>query len=134
MNTLTSILIAVVILVFVYVYVRILIRRWRRQRLRGTDRSRVLEQWKKASAQGDLHRRILEADAVLDLTLTGLGYRGTLGEKLKKAQRYIPNIDAVWRAHKLRNQIAHEAGIRVPESVLKDALRTFERTILHFCR
>lgn len=134
MNPAALALTAIAVLLALIVAAWFLKRQWGRHRLRGNVRTRVLEQWKRASAQTDPHRRLLEADAVLDLALTGLGYRGTLGDKLKKARPYIPEIDAVWRAHKLRNQIAHEAGIRIPERMIQDAMRTYERTVVHFCR
>ena len=55
---------------------------------------------------------ILESDAILDEMLDKMGYVGdTIGEKLKGVEASDFNtISEAWEAHKVRNQIAHEAG------------------------
>ncbi|MFA6039042.1 MAG: hypothetical protein WCV62_06190 [Candidatus Peribacteraceae bacterium] len=111
----------------------VLWRKWQRHRLRGSSRVRVLRGWEQAMRRQDAFRMLMEADAVLDTLLTELGYAGTLGEKLKKAGPYLPDLDAVWKAHKLRNRLAHEVGTPVPERELREALGTLEKTIRHFC-
>jgi hypothetical protein len=130
MNDSFSILsVALVILIGVILAAWFLRRAWTRNRLRGPARERVAKAWKKVLEQRDGHRQIMEADSVLDAALRELGYKGTMGEKLKKAGRYLPDTDAIWRAHKLRNRIAHEVGIVVhPQEALK-ALHAFERAI-----
>lgn len=56
---------------------------------------------------------ILEADNMLDAVLEERGIRGeTLGEKLKFAEtRGVKNLDAAWKAHKVRNMIAHGGAV-----------------------
>ncbi len=60
----------------------------------------------------DWRQGILEADIMLDEVVTRMGYYGdTLGEKLKQVARGdIEYLDALWEAHKVRNQIAHEGS------------------------
>lgn len=52
---------------------------------------------------------VLEADKLIDHALKESGYKGdTMGERMKAARDSWSNANAVWSAHKLRNQIAHE--------------------------
>lgn len=62
--------------------------------------------------QSDWRVAILEADIILYDMLTAMGLEGdSIGEMLKKAdpQSFITLNDA-WRAHKIRNIIAHEGA------------------------
>lgn len=46
---------------------------------------------------------------MLDHILSALGYKGTLGEKLKREPAIIRNrIEEIWKLHKIRNRIVHE--------------------------
>lgn len=56
---------------------------------------------------------ILEADNMLDAVLEERGFRGeTLGEKLKFAEtKGVKHLDAAWKAHKIRNMIAHGGAV-----------------------
>ncbi len=55
---------------------------------------------------------IIEADAMLDRMLKGMGYPGdTVGDRLKAIERSdFTSLDDAWEAHKVRNRIAHEGG------------------------
>jgi hypothetical protein len=59
--------------------------------------------------EGDWRRAILEADIMLEQLLNDRGYRGaTLGDKLKGANPIqFTTLDLAWKAHKIRNDIAH---------------------------
>jgi len=59
--------------------------------------------------ESDWRRAILEADIMLGTMLTEQGYLGeSIGEKLKTANPLqFTTLDMAWRAHKVRNQIAH---------------------------
>jgi len=104
----------------------------RGKRLSTSAQTRILAQWKTAAAQPDTYRRIMEGDKVLDQLLKELGYQGSLGDKLKKADKIIPDIQAVWAAHKLRNQLAHEPGVNVSDHDAKKAMYAFEKGIRKF--
>ena len=56
---------------------------------------------------------LMNADKLLDHTLSVLGHTGTLGDKLKKAGPLFHDLNGVWEAHKLRNKIAHEIGFKL---------------------
>lgn len=73
---------------------------------------------------------IMSADKLLDSALRERGVAGeTLGERLKNAKPYLSNIDSVWRAHKLRNRIAHDDGVKVSQRQAGEALKIFKRAL-----
>ncbi len=104
-------------------------RRFMRPRLSGAGRRRILAQWGHARSLPDPARRVVEADIVLDHALRELGYAGTFADKLRRVGARFPNLDDIWDAHRLRNRIAHEPGVRVTVSEADRELRTFERAL-----
>lgn len=102
---------------------------WFRRRHRAQIATRAWTQWERLPAIADPSRRLLEAESILDHALRDCGYDGTFGEKLRRLQRILPNIDAVWHAHKLRNRIAHEPGMHINEEEAKRAIATFEKVL-----
>lgn len=73
---------------------------------------------------------IINADKLLDTALRERGVVGTtLGERLKNAKPYVSSIDSVWRAHKLRNRIAHDDGVKVSQRQASEALKIFKRAL-----
>jgi len=78
-----------------------------------------------------LKSSILEADKLLDQALKQCGMPGdTMGDRLKNARNAFSSrsiYDGVWRAHKLRNTMAHEVGFDLVPSQVREALADFER-------
>jgi len=78
---------------------------------------------------------IIEADILLDETLTNAGYVGTtIGEKLKTANTTsFTTIQDAWEAHKVRNEIAHAGSdfVLTPR-VAQETLVRFERVFREF--
>lgn len=107
-----------------YVYVR-----YRKVGIGKSSQVALLELWDDMVHVQDPARRILEADAILDRALQIAGFQGSMGDKLKAAGPRLPNLDAVWSAHKLRNRIAHEPGTRVSEDDAQRALKAFEKAM-----
>ena len=101
--------------------------------LSAQSQKNLLQLWQKSTAQRDVHRQVLDADTVIAKLLDELGFTGSMGEKLQKARRYLPDLNGVWAAHKLRNRIAHEPGVTVSEYDGKRALASFEKIIRKFC-
>lgn len=72
---------------------------------------------------------VMDADNLVDKALKERGFRGqTMGERLKSAAGGLTNRNAVWTAHKLRNQIAHE-DIRVSYDESRMALGGFKQAL-----
>lgn len=102
---------------------------WLRRRRRARIAARAWASWTRLPSIADPSRRLLEAESILDHALRDCGYGGTFGEKLRRLQSVLLNIDAVWHAHKLRNRIAHEPGTHVSDEEAKVAISAFEKAL-----
>ena len=101
----------------------------RGRKLSGASLKRVQQAWSHVETLQDPVRKVMEADKVMDLALSELGYTGSVADKLKKAGPRIKNLQAVWEAHKLRNQLAHETGAHVDQSAANRAVESLEKGI-----
>ncbi len=73
---------------------------------------------------------ILKADKLLDQVLRDTGSRGqTMGERMKSRQNAWSNTNAVWAAHKIRNQIAHDENVQLSETTVRRALASFKQAL-----
>ncbi len=78
---------------------------------------------------------IIEADILLDETLTRAGYSGdSVSEKLKSADRInFSSLQDAWEAHKVRNQIAHEgSAFDLTESLARRTIARYESVFREF--
>ena len=124
---------AIAIIVFfgiigVGVFVLLVIQQ-RKKHLTEGEMAFVRNQWRMIGMGRNPKNDILEADKLLDYVLTKYGYQGSLGEKLKAARSLFSDIDGVWVAHKLRNQIAHEMNFTPPQSEVDLALKSFKKAL-----
>jgi hypothetical protein len=54
----------------------------------------------------------------------------TMGDRLKKVgKEKFSELNAVWHAHKLRNQIAHEADFKPEFRQAQHALETYKKAL-----
>lgn len=116
------VLLAVITVIFVFVANR-------RRQLRGPARRKVREVWALIEKLDDPVRQIIEADKVLDLALTLLGFTGTTGEKMKKAGPRFRDDSNVWFAHKLRNNLAHEISGKFDPNRRRAAIRAYKEAL-----
>lgn len=100
------------------------------------DREAMRDRWneieKMLDAKGEMQLKIaiLEADKLLDHALKSLSFPGnTLGERLKFASYKYPKIRQVWWAHKVRNQLAHEASYYLDKTIARKAIKSFRRAL-----
>lgn len=71
---------------------------------------------------------VMEADKLLDYAMKESGVKGdTMGERLKTAKEKWSDRNAVWEAHKLRNQIVHEENVKVGYDSARRALAGFKK-------
>jgi hypothetical protein len=117
------------------VVVRLVRRSWRGHAF-GSDREGLRRRWAEiehlVEQPGVLTKKmaLLEADKLLDLALKSLAMPGeTLGERLKYAAYKYPEVRDVWWAHKLRNQMAHEAEFDIDAGTAKRAIAQFKKTL-----
>ncbi|MBQ3470334.1 hypothetical protein IJH23_01295 [Candidatus Saccharibacteria bacterium] len=73
---------------------------------------------------------IIEGDKLLDKAMVEMGISGkTMGDRLKKASGRFTNLNAVWRAHKLRNMIAHESDVEISYKQAFNALAVYKQAL-----
>ncbi len=73
---------------------------------------------------------VIEGDKLLDKALNEMGTPGkTMGERMKKVNDRFEKPNAVWSAHKLRNQIAHEHGFEIEYGQASRALTAFRQAL-----
>ncbi len=73
---------------------------------------------------------VIEADKLLDKALIEMGVPGkTMGERLKKCDGRFSNLNAVWRAHKLRNALAHESDLEITYKQANNALQVYRKAL-----
>ena len=73
---------------------------------------------------------IINCDKLLDKAMMEMGIPGkTMGDRLKKAGGRFTHLNAVWRAHKLRNAIAHESDIEVSYKQASNALAVYKQAL-----
>lgn len=76
---------------------------------------------------------VMEYDKLLDFVLASRGARGnTLGERLKSSRKLFSNYsqyDQTWKAHKLRNRLAHDVNYTPHPQDLNSAAQAFYRSI-----
>ena len=73
---------------------------------------------------------VIEADKLLDKALIEMGVPGkTMGDRLKKCGDRFSNLNAVWRAHKLRNALAHESDLEINYKQAFNALAIYKQAM-----
>jgi hypothetical protein len=101
------------------------------------SRRQAQESWRRIEEQfyrggeSDLKVAILEADKLLNDALREAGIMGIqLGDRLKKTTTgQVPNLNELWQAHKLRNQIAHEPNFKLKRDLAERALGIYETAL-----
>jgi hypothetical protein len=83
------------------------------------------------SGASGLKSSINEADKLFDHVMKQLGFAGdTMGDRLKHGRARFATYDTydkIWRAHKLRNSLAHDMSFDLVPSQAHEALKDFER-------
>lgn len=103
--------------------------RFRRKRFSEKDKTFFRNHWTniEKTFETDLRKAVLDADALFNWALDRRFGAGDVGDKLKTASSFFSDIDDIWKAHKLRNRIAHEIGGGVSKNEAENALRAFRK-------
>lgn len=74
---------------------------------------------------------IMEGDKIVDMVLRSRVEGETMGDRLKSAHNLFTRhtYDQLWTAHKIRNQVAHEADFEGLSSDARLAVRNFEKAL-----
>lgn len=90
----------------------------------------AIEQQLKRDEVSSYHLTVLNADKLLDQALRERAIKGeTMGERMKALKDTWSNANAVWSAHKLRNQIAHESDVQVSYDDARRALAGLKQAL-----
>ena len=73
---------------------------------------------------------MIEGDKLLDKAMIEMGIPGkTMGDRLKRAGEKFTDTNAVWRAHKLRNVIAHEEDLDLSYRQASSAVAIYKQAL-----
>ena len=74
---------------------------------------------------------IIQGDKLLDKAMCEMGVQGrTMGDRLKRiGKEKFSQLNSVWHAHKLRNQIAHESDFKPEYRQAQHALATYKQAL-----
>ena len=95
----------------------------------ASAKAKVCSEWLRIEKEQDVKHAVLNADKLLDYALAQHGYVGSLGEKLKKAGPLFSDLNGIWRAHKVRNGVAHEIDFRLDASTHQHCMRVFRQAL-----
>lgn len=81
----------------------------------------------KSGTQDAMKYSILEADALVDHFLKSVGFSGEhMADRLTQlVPDTVPSLERVWKAHRLRNELAHTPGATVTANETKAALTAY---------
>lgn len=86
--------------------------------------------WKKVEENENYPQAVIKADTLLEEALISAGIKGgTTGERLNNSTGFLKNINATWSAHKLRNQLVHEANANPTAMECQKALRQYKKAL-----
>lgn len=121
---LTIVLAFILIDIFIVFYV---IAKRFRKKMPSRVAEEIRKNWKDIIRQSDHRHAVMDADKLLDHALYKMGYKGNLGSKLKKAPGLFKNINDIWAAHKVRNNIAHQINYKIDEKTYKKTMLAFKQ-------
>jgi len=103
-------------------------------------KKKMLKKWAEIQAraqstyEADYKLALLDADKLFDETLKLMGFQGKdMGERLKMVNKdQLSNLEEIWWAHKLRNQMVHETRSKTARGDVQRAIAAFEKSFKEF--
>jgi len=89
---------AVLVVIFVLIKAK-------KKKVSGRDRLKLNNELSRLASLKK-EEQIMGFDKLLDFALGCIGKQGSLGEKLKQTGPLFSDLNGVWRAHKLRNNLS----------------------------
>jgi len=98
---------------------------------------KVVKAWVKITArletglESEYKLAVIEADSMLNDILKRMGFGGeTLGERLERlTAATLPNLEQIWEAHKIRNNIVHDPDYRLTLDGARRVLDIYEQAL-----
>lgn len=107
-----------------------------KRRLTERVRQDIRAKWKHIQALVDEDnehswtKAIMEADKLLNYTLEQFHVQGnSIGERLKNSRNLFRHVDVAWRAHRVRNELAHDMDRRMNQGEARQVLGWFESAL-----
>lgn len=73
---------------------------------------------------------VMNADKLLDQALKDMGTKGeTMGDRMRNTSTRFKDREGIWKAHKLRNRIAHETDVVVQYPEASYALSCYKKAL-----
>jgi energy-converting hydrogenase Eha subunit A len=90
-----------------------------------------IEERLKSGQEAELKLAVIEADKFFDDILKRCGYAGKdMGERLRKINAsQISNLDDIWQAHKIRNNIVHDINYKLTVIDAEKAIKSFRNAL-----
>ena len=133
-NLIITAILIIVLFVFVLKIKKIIKKALRQRELYGLDKKEIKRRWEEIEKLLEIKNEmsyklaVLEADKLLDHVLKYMGFGGSsLGERLKLACYKFNKLRQVWSAHKIRNQLVHEAAYRLGYGEARRAVSGFRK-------
>lgn len=101
----------------------------------GHPRWQHIKTLAEGSVSSGWREAVIEADIMLDETLTKQGYTGaSISEKLQSADKLtFRTLQDAWEAHKVRNQIAHEGlAFSLSADLVRRTISRYENVFKEF--
>ena len=94
-----------------------------------TSKWNKIQKHMESDSETEWRTAVIGADAILDEVIKSAGYKGeTMGERLKNIKPYqFPGIDDAWRAHKIRNFLAHDTEYKLSRQVAEGTMEIYKR-------
>jgi len=102
-----------------------------RRGLSSADNTYIKKHWEIIinEANGNPNLAIMNADKLLGHALKARGVFGSVGDQLKSAPSLFNDLNSVWSAHKIRNRLAHEIGMKVTPKEAKSFLNIYKKAL-----
>lgn len=104
-------------------------------RISVQSRQRIESDWHqidillRGGTPSQLRQALITADKTLDTALREIVAGDAMGERLKNAKELFEYslYDKIWKAHKMRNSLVHEAGFEPTHSMIKQSVDTLRQ-------
>lgn len=98
---------------------------------------KMIKKWTKieerleSGQEAELKLAVIEADKFFDDILKRCGYSGKdMGERLRKINTsQMPNIDNLWQAHKIRNNVVHDINYKLTVIDAEKAIKFYKKAL-----
>lgn len=94
------------------------------------NKKHFVKQWQDIESDENYKKAIIKADGLVEEALKNAGVKGgTTGERINNAAGFLRNVNGVWSAHKIYNQIIDNAQAEPTAIDCQKALRQYKKAL-----